>query len=127
MTEKDRRRAERLDAALPATLVTIESIDISGQTVNIGQWGVLLRARRRVPVRLQFNGKQYRGRIVRVSSRDPETTDYAIELDDRIDANVLQGAVTAARGPVVTTVSKTEQTIDLHDKAAVLEGRPAHR
>jgi hypothetical protein len=127
MTEKDRRRAERLDAALPATLATIESIDISGQTVNIGQWGVLLRARRRVPVLLQFNGKQYRGRIVRVSSRDPETIDYAIELDDRIDANVLQSASTAARGSVARTGSKTEQTIDLHDKSAVLEGGPAHR
>ena len=81
----ERRRAERREDTVPATLVTIESIDISGETMNIGQWGVLLRARRRIPVLLQFKGKQYRGRIVRVSARGPDAIEYAIELDDRVE------------------------------------------
>ena len=90
MTEEERRRAQRRDGTFSATILTTESVEIVGETINLSRGGVLVRAHRRISVLLHFKGKQYRGRLVRVSARGPDTTEYAVELEDLIELDADQ-------------------------------------
>ena len=83
---RNRRRRERQQDAFPVTLSTPhEPAELEGMIINFSEKGALLRARGRITVLLGVKGKQYRGRLVRASTKDVGLTECAIELEELLE------------------------------------------
>ncbi len=83
MDEVERRASTRRDIKFPVSF-TIEATSLKGETVNVGDDGVLVHAEGRVAVLCRFNGKEYRGRLVWTTPREGEMAAYAIALDQAL-------------------------------------------
>ena len=83
MDQAERRAGPRRDIKFPVSF-TIEATSLKGETVNVGDDGVLVHAEGRVAVLFRFNGKEYRGRLVWTTPREGEMAAYAIALDQAL-------------------------------------------
>ena len=83
MTDQDRRIAPREEVAAPVGLMMAAG-SLEGDTINISQNGALIRATGSITILLKYEGKEYRGRLVRATPIDGETTAYAVQLDDTV-------------------------------------------
>ena len=81
MSDLERRGSTRRAESFHGSVVT-EATQIDGGTVNISPRGVLLRASRRIVVRLQLGGKEYRASLVRAHPLDDGSILYAVKLDE---------------------------------------------
>ncbi len=86
MSEPEHRRAERRKEVFPVLLTTEGPIEIEGQSLDVSSSGLLLTAGR-IAVQLEFQGNQYRGRLVRAFPMETGETAYGIELEERLESN----------------------------------------
>ncbi len=86
MSEPEHRRAERRKEVFPVLLTTEGPIEIEGQGLDVSNSGLLLTAGR-IAVRLEFQGNQYRGRLVRASPMETGETAYGIKLEEMLESN----------------------------------------
>ena len=91
MSTSNRRTSERREEQAPVGLMMAAG-SLEGETVNISQNGALVRANGHISILLNFEGKEYRGRLVRATPIDSETTAYAIQLDDIMDGDQPGGS-----------------------------------
>ena len=77
----DRRASERRSVSAPVGIMMAAG-SLEGETVNISQNGALVRATGAISILLTYEGKEYRGRLVRATPIDSDTTAYAIQLDE---------------------------------------------
>ena len=82
MPETERRHTKRREGAFSVSLVTVAHTGITGTTVNVSSEGVLLHAEGRISMILDMKGKTVRGHLVSASPLGPNTTGYAIALDE---------------------------------------------
>ena len=82
MHETERRHVKRREEAFSVSLVTVGHTGITGTTVNFSSEGVLLHAEGRISVILDMKGKTVRGELVSAKPVGPNTTGYAIALDE---------------------------------------------
>ncbi len=84
MRDAERRSGTRHEISLPA-VVEITSCSLECGTVDVSRAGLLVHTTTQLTVLVHFEGKQYRGHLVRAMRlADHETTAYAIELHDCI-------------------------------------------
>ena len=82
MPETERRHVKRREEAFSVSFVTVGHTGITGTSVNFSGEGVFLHAEGRISVILDMKGKTVRGQLVWASPLDPNTTAYAIALDE---------------------------------------------
>ena len=81
MPDTERRRAVRRAAKLPLVMM-MASGSLDGETIDISRTGVLVRSKGRVTLVLNLrDGKVLRGRLIRATRIDKDTTAYAVQLD----------------------------------------------
>lgn len=80
----DRRASERRPVAAPVGIMMAAG-SLEGETINISQNGALVRATGSISILLTYEGKEFRGRLVRATPIDSDTTAYAIQLDQTLD------------------------------------------
>ncbi|MDP6606583.1 MAG: hypothetical protein QF664_10045 [Dehalococcoidia bacterium] len=81
MSERERRSAERRREVFPVSVATDGPIEIEGQSLDVSTSGLLLTAGR-IVVQLRFQGKQYRGQLVRAFPMESGETAFGIKLDE---------------------------------------------
>ena len=105
MDEVERRASTRRDIKFPVSF-TIEATSLKGETVNVGDDGVLVHAEGRVAVLFRFNGKEYRGRLVWTTPREGEMAAYAIALDQALGPR----SDVSSDGPAVETTPDADHS-----------------
>jgi hypothetical protein len=86
MSEPERRRAERRNEVFPVLVTAEGPVEIEGQSLDVSSSGLLLTAGR-ITVQLEFQGNQYRGRLVRAFPMETGETAYGIELEEMLESN----------------------------------------
>ena len=76
-----RRHARRTGSSSPVTMITV-SPQLVGETVNVSDGSFLLTARGEMQLLVEFEGRRYKGRLVRAYPTEEGTTAYAVELDE---------------------------------------------
>ncbi len=85
MSQPEHRRSERLPEVFPVLVTTAEAIAIEGKSLDVSRSGLLLTAQGQIWVQLEFKGKRYRGRLVRVFPlMGTGETAYGIELEETL-------------------------------------------
>ena len=85
MHDAQRRFSTRYEISLPA-VVKMPNCSLDCKTIDVGRDGVLVKTTAPLTVLFHFEGKQYRGHLVRAMQLDDKgTTEYTIELHDCID------------------------------------------
>jgi hypothetical protein len=87
MTDPERRRAERRKEVFPVLVSSFGPIGIEGQSVDVSSSGLLLSAQGQISMQLEFQGKQYRGHLVRAFPMETGVTAYGIELEETLESN----------------------------------------
>jgi hypothetical protein len=55
---------------------------LEGETINVSDGSFLLTARGEMQLLVEFEGRRYKGRLVRAYPTEDGTTAYAVELDE---------------------------------------------
>lgn len=83
MSDQERRVNPRRPLQAEIGLMTAEG-SLEGTTINISRNGALIRAKGSIAIQVIYEGKEYRGHLVRATPIDSGTMAYAIQLDEPI-------------------------------------------
>ena len=69
----------RREVTEPAIVMTAVGF-LDGQTINVSQEGALIQAKGAISILFTFQGKKFRGRLLRATPAEGETAIYAIQF-----------------------------------------------